>query len=289
MGIFHTQTRSSPLLKVSSRACPQDSSITQIQLQPPLASLNLCCHKAAAAAKWLSAPVVLAWTTLIFLPLATEGAGCDSSQLILLGWHLPARGGVGCAGVPQSWNEQQPGQHIPGCHGYRNSPSPAGNDCATADPSAACSETILLPSSPKSKAWLVSWLNSAGLYFAWSPWAKWRNAALVKWLFLDENSPWCLPNVLSSYSDASVLINHKLLLLGAFDFSMVAWTVRPHSCSQQTAPPSHPIQWRWPLSCDNLAVMWRGCLGTATSQLIKRWGKLDHEPCTALCLVSGYF
>lgn len=111
--------------------------------------------------------MVLSWAAVIFLSLATEGAGCDFSPLILKGWHPPAPGGIACAGVPQSWNEQlhqQQGQHTPDW--YRNSPSPAGNDCVTVNPAAPWSETILLPTRPKSKMWLISWLNSAGLYFA---------------------------------------------------------------------------------------------------------------------------
>lgn len=50
-----------------------------------ISSARLCCHKAAASAKWLSAPAVFSWATLIFLSLATEDAGSDFSQLILIG------------------------------------------------------------------------------------------------------------------------------------------------------------------------------------------------------------
>lgn len=76
----------------------------RILLQPPLASLHLCCQQAAAGAKWLSAPLVLSWATLIFLSLATEDAGCDFSQLILMG--ITSGEELVAPRVPRCRNEQ---------------------------------------------------------------------------------------------------------------------------------------------------------------------------------------
>lgn len=147
---------------ISSRFLPMHVPRTPVQhktlLQPPLAPLNLCCHKAAAGAKWLSAPVALSWATLIFLSLATEDAGCDFSQLILMG--------IASAGTGRNWmNYCTNCKDAKGTHPSSNSPSPAGNDCVTVNPSIPWSETILLPTSPKEKKWLISSWNSAGFYF----------------------------------------------------------------------------------------------------------------------------
>lgn len=107
--------------------------------------------------------------------------------------------------------------------------------------------------------------------------------------------PQCPLTVLHSYSGVLVFINHKVLFLGIYFLTSAKTSVLLQSCGRR-APRKQPhrrVPCRegglTPLSCGSHTMLGRGCLGTATSQLIHRCGQPGHGCPAALWWVSGHF